>query len=289
MNTITIDIPGFPVGLLARYLATPTSKRESFLENEDWYKNLPDDRNYKCQYCQDKGFIEDSAGGARKCKCTVGLDEHKDNINLTNEYIEMDLLIKKQGWENWPLPSIKKIQQHHEYVVTESIKGAIWLISALDEKSQGRGLILYGANGRGKTMAGLLVLKHQALLKKKCLAIRYREIINLIKGGIDSSKKKLNMMDRIFASDAVLIDELGKEDTGGNVDHGKQLAEEIISEFFSKKKTLIITSNMTREMLREYFSTSTMSRLKSPANWCTIIEEPAESKDLRGSGIEKSN
>ena len=290
MEPISVDIdklmPGSPNGLLKQYMAIPEDQRGAFLESLTWYKNLPDNRKYKCKYCKDNGWIYDKDGRVRPCKCSVGLDEETDKIVLTSEYIALDHLMKEYGWENWPLPDMETLTSHKDFVYTLSIQKAQWMIASMVDGGQGTGLILCGANGRGKTLSGLLVLRQAALLKKKCFAIRFGEIIQLIKQGLDGSKKKFRIMDYLFDADAVLVDEVGKESSGGNQDHGKQLAEEIIDHFHRHKKTLVMTSNLNKKMLNEYFTASTVSRIGTKAGWCTVVEEP-KANDLRGTGILK--
>ena len=214
--TINKLLPGIPPGLLARYMAITPDQREDFLESLEWYQNLPDDREHECPHCLGTKIVVDENNRAHTCKCSVGLDERTDKIVLTDEYIALDMLLKKYGWENWPLPDMDALISHKDFVYTKSVQKAQWIIASMVDGCQGTGLILCGASGRGKTLAGLLVLRQAALLKKKCFAIRFGEIIKLIKQGSDGNKKRFAIMNALFDSDAALVDEL-KEFSGNPI------------------------------------------------------------------------
>lgn len=263
------------MSVIKDYFDIADAQKESWLSSQDWYKRLPVDKKYKCQFCEDTGLIVDGAR-ARRCPCRIGIDPV---IIVPETYFALSEQVK--NWEGWPVLRFKEVELNPKFVQTATLAKGRYVYEEMLKKNN-HALCLCGGTGRGKTYTGLMVLAEAAWLGRKCYAVRLRTIIDLIKGGLDAREELDAVMERIDAASAILIDEIGSARRENEIDHGQRILAEIVDRFHAERKILIMTCNYTKKELLTVFHPAVISRISRNAGWCLTVEEPIGSKDLRG-------
>lgn len=111
-------------------------------------------------------------------------------------------------------------------------------------KEQGKGLLLYGPCGTGKTYAAACVVN--ALLDRghTCLMTNFSRIINTVSGMFEGKQEYLDSLNDF---DLLVLDDLGAErDTG----YMNEQVYNIIDARYRANLPMIITSNLTGEALK---------------------------------------
>jgi DNA replication protein DnaC len=121
--------------------------------------------------------------------------------------------------------------------------------------NKGKGLLLAGSYGRGKTIIATRVLP---------LFFAERHLIYSIFNSYD-----LNRMQReVFASHILCIDDLGIENESVQFGERKNVFVELIDSVEKKGKLLVVTTNLTQSEIEEKYGTRTIDRFFS---CCEIV------------------
>lgn len=263
-------------GIVAQYLAQPPDQRESWLEGQEWYQRLPDDRSVKCPHCNDTGTILDENNRARDCACRHGLPGSRKE---SNRYLVMhDTLAGR--WPGWPVWEFEEHEKQPGFCQTKYHEAGKQFLKSLGSGHAGS-LRLLGGHGRGKTYVSLQVLSGAAKSGLACMAFSWSEMIDWMKRGCQEDgfyQQKIDRRKAMIASlDVTLLDDIGNEG-GINQDHSKVLLRAIVDTAIARKHSLLITSNLTPLAFAEYLDASTLSRL---SGWGTEVYEPAGKPDFR--------
>lgn len=111
-------------------------------------------------------------------------------------------------------------------------------------RQQGKGLLLYGPCGTGKTFAAACVVN--ALLEKgyPCLMTNFSRIANTISGMFEG---KQDYLDSINKNALLVLDDLGAE---RSTEYMTEIVYNIIDARYRANRPMIITSNLTGEDLK---------------------------------------
>ncbi len=136
-----------------------------------------------------------------------------------------------------------------------------WLSS-----SEGKGLLMTGANGRGKTaiLKGVIPL----IFKSKGYVLR---VLNSTEIDYNSFQQYLN------SKKFIAIDEIGKDSVIKDYGNEKDPVEAAIDHCEDRMKLLLMTSNLTGEQIKERYGNRTLSRIK---RLCKIVV--FKGRDYRG-------
>lgn len=211
----------------------------------------------------------------------------------SNEYLRLNAELRVENWEGWPVKSFRRFAEQPGFVSTKCFEAGKRLIEKIKSGSCGV-LVMIGQSGRGKTYTALQVLAEAAHFHKNCCAFRFPQMVEWSRMGFTDDgyyqKKLIARKNYIISLDVVLLDEIGDE-VGKNSDHAFALLTNIY-EKMQGRKTLIMTSNMTREQLSAYLPVKLKSRLFS---WGKTTEdvsemfvyEPPGTEDLRTVNLRK--
>lgn len=125
----------------------------------------------------------------------------------------------------------------------------------LNEYYEGRGLYLYGSQGRGKTTMETLIAKYVAMKMNPDTGRNFKVMFilfeNLIQASYDN-KEAVN--EAIYSPDLLIIDNLGSE-TGMNSEskYNVRLLERIIRTRDNSGVPTIISSNFTMDEIQNYY------------------------------------
>lgn len=130
--------------------------------------------------------------------------------------------------------------------------------------NEGRGLLLYGTCGRGKSLLGRLVIP--AILLKYC-----RKIVSVY----DVAEMNDNI-DAVLSKHIISLDDIGTEEVSVKYGLRRIAFAEILDMTEKKSKLLIISTNLGEESIKERYGERILSRVKA-----TTKRVLFQGKDLR--------
>jgi DNA replication protein DnaC len=146
--------------------------------------------------------------------------------------------------------------------VQEQVRGIAdkYLKEIAQMHERGVGLLLWGANGIGKTSLAVVLGKEY---RRRGHSLMFLESAEL-KGAIihnEAFDEEHTLWDRAKSVDVLLIDDLGKgvQDSTG---FGARVLDELIRHRNANKRVTFITTNMTLKALEDELKASTMHSLK---------------------------
>lgn len=197
--------------------------------------------SYKCNICNDAGFIK-TERGYKRCTC-----------------FEEDYL--KRLWENFGVKQedVKLLKDYKPYneITQKAKQQAAEYITKFSELEQGTNFVLMGQAGGGKTHIILAIGK--ALLDKrvKVLYMPYLEAIRELKANVMDDEYYNKLMNRYKKTDVLIIDDLFKD----KIKKGRLTAElteadmrhiyPILNYRYSNKLPTLISTECTPQMLIE--------------------------------------
>ena len=159
------------------------------------------------------------------------------------------------------------------FVQTESFKACENLFNDLVNFTSPYGVVLCGGHSRGKTLSSTALLWELHQKKVKVEPCFFPELIGWMKHGIHEQDKVDSLFERIEKAYVVVVDELGAEPITGNDDHARWALYQIVK-LCLNKKFLVMTTNLKKSQLPNYFKSHTESRLNPKSGYCRYIEEP---------------
>ena len=141
---------------------------------------------------------------------------------------------------------------------------------------EGKGLLLIGSAGIGKTHLAVSALKQIAMQGNTVLFGSFVDIVQNIKStfGKESTFSESDIIEKLAGIDVLVIDDLGKENISNYV---KMIAYQVINRRYVDMKPTIITTNDTSTELEKKYDAATVSRLLESC----IVVAFADVKDYR--------
>lgn len=203
---------------------------------------------YRCPDCQDTGYI-----GREKCHCFV-----KQVTDILYSQSNISDLLKENNFS----------RLSYDYYKGEDLERFRKAVSAShslidhfhEEKSS---LLFYGTVGTGKSflsgcIAGSLIEKGYSTVYFSAISL-FEQIAK--ETFHSSSRDELyNLMDVIYNCDCLIVDDLGTENTNSFV--ASRLFA-LINERSLRKKSTIISTNLSLEDIRDRYSDRVLSRIAS--------------------------
>lgn len=107
-------------------------------------------------------------------------------------------------------------------------------------KKRGKGLLLYGTVGTGKTHAAACIANELINQGRPCLVTNFARITNTLQGMFDGKQRYLDDFNRL---DLLVIDDLASE---RDTSYMNEMIFNIIDARYRSGKPLIVTSNLTK-------------------------------------------
>ena len=149
---------------------------------------------------------------------------------------------------------IKNAKEKAEYILSQYIDfkplpeyEAIysWL-----SDNRGRGLLMCGNCGRGKSLFGRLVIP--------AILLREEHLICNVVNSVDLGKKK-----EIFEKKIIYVDDIGRENESFEYGNKIDAVSYLIDKAEESKKLLILSTNLTLQELRDRYGDRIIDRLKA--------------------------
>lgn len=167
---------------------------------------------------------------------------------------------------NMPLPSSRiriripqarqLMQDAMQYVLNGENRELQWLseynqvVEWLGD-NKGKGLLLYGNHGRGKSLLCRYVLPALLLRNSQKVA------------SIFDTQQMNNRLDEALTKHVICINDIGTEEVINNFGNRRHAFAEIMDAVEKQNKLVIITSNLNLEGLRSVYGERTVERIKS--------------------------
>lgn len=210
---------------------------------------------YECKDCKDTGYI-----GSQKCHCF-----QKAVIDLLYTQSNLQHILQKENFSTFSLSyySDNHIDPKTGRSSLASMKNAYLTCREFTETfaDHFRNLFLYGDTGVGKTFLSNCIAKE---LIDKAFSVIYFTAFELFDTMAKSKFEKDNtaeiMYEHIFDCDLLIIDDLGTELSNAFTVSQLFLC---LNERLMRRKSTIISTNLSLESLAEIYSERTFSRITS--------------------------
>ena len=164
-----------------------------------------------------------------------------------------------------------------------------WLMRALkaycryfpDALKEGRGLLLYGGVGVGKTFGAACVVNQLEKQGYKCIATSFTRLLNTIGEHMDDRQTYLDGLKRY---DMLLLDDYGTE---RRTEYAYEQIFEVVDARRRAGKPMIITTNLTREQLTHPQSVQEQRLIERILEKCYPLE--VKGANRRREGIRENN
>ena len=223
--------------------------------------------SYTCPLCQDTGYI-----GSQKCSCFK-----KAEIELLYTQSNLKEILEKENFDHFSFDFYSDTITNDSTGLTEretarrAYNLALEFVNNFDTSFDN--LFFYGDTGVGKTFLSHCIA-HELLESAHCvLYFSAFDLFDLLAGSAFSKKNDAPDDEFIFDCDLLIIDDLGTELTNSFVSSQLFLC---INERIMRKKSTIISTNLSLESLRDLYSERVFSRISSNFKMRKLI-----GKDIR--------
>lgn len=239
---------------LKEQLSQFAKQREALLQQHGFPSNYLD-MEYTCPDCQDTGYI-----GDQKCHCF-----RQQAIDLFYTQSGMKEVLEIENFKNFSYDYYPEELIHPATGKTarELMRGTVAsCLRYIDEFDQTfSNLFFYGGTGLGKTFLSHCIAKE--LIERSHSVIYYSafELFDMVaQNSFGRVTPQENMKDYVLDCDLLIIDDLGTELTNSFVSSQLFL---ILNERIQRKKSTIISTNLSLSAFAETYSERVFSRITS--------------------------
>ena len=208
---------------------------------------------YVCKDCRDTGYIK-----RQKCHCFT---QAAIDMIYTQSNIKSVLEEENFAHFNFDLYSDKEVDPLTGMTPLENVKNAVKICKDFIENSDitGGNLFLYGGTGVGKTFLSNCVAKELLDRNHSVIYFSATQLFDVFKkNAYEKSPEVADDYQNIFDCEVLIIDDLGTEVP--NTYTNSQLFM-CINERVLRKKSTIISTNLSLNELAETYSERTFSRI----------------------------
>ena len=189
------------------------------------------------------------------CSCMIAEQKEKDRLELIEKY-------RNTGFPDRELQKCRFAKRFDEF------------------KKAGKGLILFGGVGTGKTFLASCIANELIDNGVPCLVTNFSRIINTLQGMYEGKQKYLDSLNDF---DLLVIDDLGIE---RNTEYVNELVYNIIDARYRSGKPMIITTNLKYSDLHNAEDTSKARIYSRIIEMCLPVLVSGE--DRRKNGLQDS-
>lgn len=158
-------------------------------------------------------------------------------------------------------------------------------VSAWAKQGGSQGLLIQGNCGRGKSeLLSLLLFMLADLYGRSTLFINAREVALEMRENYngdtrDGARSEWQILEMAKHRDVIAVDDFGSEGGPGSAEHVKDLCKALIDLAASTPKLIILTTNLTDEMLAKHSHDPREQSRRAP--WERLVFRDAETPDYR--------
>lgn len=177
------------------------------------------------------------------CKCAV---EQKEREEEAARRAEFEKKVEKLRRVGFPDEELKGATFDADDGNNEKISLAArnYVKNFATMRENGKGLLLYGGVGRGKTFIAACIANELINKGYPCLVTNFSRIINTIQGMFEGRQQYIDSLNRF---DLLVIDDLAAE---RNTEYVGEIVQTIIDGRYRAGLPVIITTNLTGEELK---------------------------------------
>jgi DNA replication protein DnaC len=193
--------------------------------------------------------IDESTNTATDCRCRAGRIARMRARSLAGR------VPRKYRGVSFDRPPVSDIAR----VAPEQVQVVRRYVQRIDENlDSGRGLWLFGDVGTGKTTLAMLASQAALEAGRSVVIHSLPRLLNLIRDAIETDGGMVGFLERLTAVDLLHVDDLGAENT---TDWVLEQLYSIINTRYEDERAMIVTTNLTPELLVEQLGQRTVSRL----------------------------
>ena len=222
---------------------------------------------YDCPLCQDTGYI-----GSKKCSCFK-----KAEIELLYTQSNLTDILKKENFDHFSFDyySDTIINETTGLSSLETARRAYntaWnFVKGFDDSFEN--LFLYGDTGVGKTFLSHCIARELIQTSHCVLYFSAFDFFDMLAGSTFSKENRNGDEELLYDCDLLIIDDLGTELTNSFVSSQLFLC---VNERIMRRKSTLISTNLTLEKFSDTYSERTFSRIASSYQMLKLI-----GKDIR--------
>lgn len=177
------------------------------------------------------------------CKCEKEKRDAEEEERKREEFQRHIRYLRKMGFPESDMASWNFSKDDHSNEKISTV--AMRYVDNFDEmKKMGKGLLLYGTVGTGKTFMSACIAN--ALIEKghPCLVTNFARLVNTISGMYDGKQQYIDGLNRFHL---LIIDDLASE---RDTEYMGEIVQNIIDARYRAGLPLIITTNLTSDELK---------------------------------------
>lgn len=215
--------------------------------NPEDYKDI--DGLWVCGKCKTKKQCEviDPTGRKRTpfCLCKCMSDKLKKEEEDLKKY-ELSMKIKDLRQTGFPDQEMINFTFNNDDNENQSLSHTAkqYVKNFNKMLEDGKGLILYGSVGTGKTFAAACIANSLIDKGHPCMVTNFSRLINKLSGMFEGKQSYLDMINKV---DLLVIDDLAAE---RDTEYMNEIVFNIIDARYRSNKPLIITTNLTLQELQ---------------------------------------
>lgn len=250
---------GEPLTALRIKLSAQRKKRAQMLSDAGFPSDYLDPI-YTCPLCQDTGYIANPNGGKEKCSCF-----RRQELSLLYAQSNLQELLKTENFSTLSRDYYQGEDLQHFDAAVALCKNFVQ-----NFKQDYRNLFFYGTVGTGKSFLSGCVAGE--LLKNGSSVIYFGApnlFDTLARYAFDYKEKSAleGLYEDLFSCDLLIIDDLGTEVTNSFV---TSRLFQLLNERALRKKSIIISTNLGLEDLRDRYSDRIFSRITTGFELCKL-------------------
>lgn len=220
---------------------------------------------YDCPECKDTGYID-----GEKCQCFK-----KAAVNLLYTQSNLQKILEKENFDHFSFDYYSDTIINEATGLTaketaiDAVRKARMFVNTFDTTFQN--LFIYGSTGVGKTFLSNCIAKE---LIEQAHCVIYFSAFDLFdtlaKNTFQRDSEKENAPEDILTCDLLIIDDLGTELTNTFV---VSALFQCINERIMRRKSTIISTNLSLGQFRDIYSERILSRITSNYNMIKLFGE----------------
>ncbi|HEY8345695.1 MAG TPA: ATP-binding protein [Symbiobacteriaceae bacterium] len=212
---------------------------------------------WDCPHCKNTGWLPPEFDGdrvvrpARKCACLI-----QEEIEDLYRAAGITGPLREQTFERFDLTVYPPQDRDHMAKVLEVCQDFARRVA---EGTQEESLLLTGDVGRGKTFLASAIANVALAARRSVVYFTFAEFLDLLRlAKVESNEEYMEGVQRLLDADLIILDDLGAEKV---TDFVIQELFTIINHRMTRKRPMVISTNLTAAEIEQFYGERIASRL----------------------------